>query len=39
MTPRTLLWFLFVLNTDLVIVDPYEEAQGRGEDITEALGI
>lgn len=36
--PRTLLWFLFALDSDPVVVDPYEEAESKGENITWALG-
>lgn len=34
MAPRILLWFLFVLDSDPVVVDPYKEARGIGKNIT-----
>jgi hypothetical protein len=38
MAPRILLWFLFVLDSDSVVVDPYEEARGTGKKVTQAPG-
>lgn len=38
MAPRILLWFLFVLDSDPVVVDPYEEAWDIGKNVTQAPG-